>query len=114
MYEPLPCNAVTAPLCIYAVGGQRFEAASRRFVEAIADAHSAHRRPRCMCVIDGVEMYVARLAGTNEGFIVKRMPNTGSHHAPDCLHYSRRRSPPASVSSWDRRSPKTRIPAKPR
>ena len=87
MYEPLPCNAVTAPLCIYAVGGQRFEAASRRFVEAIADAHSAHRRPRCMCVIDGVEMYVARLAGTNEGFIVKRMPNTGSHHAPDCLHY---------------------------
>ncbi len=40
-----------------------------------------------MCVIDGVEMYVARLAGTNEGFVVKRMPNTGSHHAPDCLHY---------------------------
>jgi len=40
-----------------------------------------------MCVIDGVEMYVARLAGTNEGFVVKRMPNTGSHHAPDCTHY---------------------------
>ena len=35
----------------------------------------------------GVEMYVARLAGTNEGFIVKRMPNTGSHHAPDCPSY---------------------------
>ena len=32
-------------------------------------------------------MYVARLAGTNEGFIVKRMPNTGSHHAPDCPSY---------------------------
>ncbi len=35
----------------------------------------------------GVEMYVARLAGTSEGFIVKRMPNTGSHHAPDCPSY---------------------------
>ena len=40
-----------------------------------------------MCVIDGIEMYVARLAGTKEGFVVKRMPNTGSHHAPDCPHY---------------------------
>ena len=32
-------------------------------------------------------IYVARLAGANEGFIVKRMPNTGSHHAPDCPSY---------------------------
>ena len=32
-------------------------------------------------------MYVARLAGVSEGFIVKRMPNTGSHHAPDCPSY---------------------------
>ena len=87
MYEPLPCNEVTAPRSVYAVSGQRFEAAPRGFVEAIADAHAAHRRPRCMCVIDGVEMYVARLAGTNEGFVVKRMPNTGSHHAPGCPHY---------------------------
>jgi len=36
-------------------------------------------------------MYVARLA---EGFIVKRMPNTGSHHAPDCPTYE----PPAEFS----------------
>ena len=47
-----------------------------------------------MCLVDGVEMYVARLAGTNEGFIVKRMPNTGSHHAPDCPSYE----PPAESS----------------
>ncbi len=87
MYEPLASNAGTAPRSVYAVGGQRFEATSLGLVEAIADAHAAHPRPRCMCVIDGVEMYVARLAGTSEGFIVKRMPNTGSHHAPDCPHY---------------------------
>jgi hypothetical protein len=39
-------------------------------------------------------MYVARLVGTNDGFIVKRMPNTGSHHAPDCPSYE----PPAESS----------------
>jgi len=47
-----------------------------------------------MCLIDGVEMYVARLAGSNGGYIVKRMPDTGSHHAPDCPSYE----PPAESS----------------
>jgi hypothetical protein len=32
-------------------------------------------------------MYVARLAGPHGGYIVKRMPNTGSQHAPACPHY---------------------------
>jgi hypothetical protein len=86
MQEPATGNGLTAP-SVYEIGGQRFEAASRGFAEAIAQAHAAHHRPRCMCLIDGIEMYVARLAGTNEGFIVKRMPNTGSHHAPDCPSY---------------------------
>jgi hypothetical protein len=87
MQEPAPGHGLTAPPYVYEVGGQRFETASRGFAEAIADAHAAHHRPRCMCLVEGVEMYVARLAGTNEGFIVKRMPNTGSHHAPDCPSY---------------------------
>jgi hypothetical protein len=86
MQEPATGNGLTAP-SVYEIGGQRFEAASRGFAEAIAQAHAVHHRPRCMCLVDGVEMYVARLAGTNEGFIVKRMPNTGSHHAPDCPTY---------------------------
>jgi hypothetical protein len=38
-------------------------------------------------------MYVARL-GASDGYIVKRMPDTGSHHAPDCPSYE----PPAEVS----------------
>jgi hypothetical protein len=98
MQELANDSGVTAPPSVYEVGGQRFEAASRGFAEAIAEAHAAHRRPRCMCLggFDGrgVEMYVARLAGTNEGFIVKRMPNTGSHHAPDCPSYE----PPTEAS----------------
>ena len=32
-------------------------------------------------------MYIARLADSNEGYVVKRMPGTGSQHAPDCPAY---------------------------
>ena len=88
--EPPP-HALRAPSAIYEIGGRRFETASRGFAEAIADAHAAHRRPRCMCLVEGIEMYVAQLG---EGFIVKRMPNTGSHHMPDCPSYE----PPAEFS----------------
>ena len=84
-------HGLIAPLAVYEVGGQRFETVSRGFAEAIAAAHAAHQRPRCMCLVEGVEMYVARLG---DGFIVKRMPNTGSQHAPDCLSYE----PPAEFS----------------
>ena len=44
-----------------------------------------------MCRVEGVEMYVARLG---EGYIVKRMPDTGSHHAAYCPSYE----PPAEFS----------------
>ncbi|MDL2339579.1 MAG: DUF1173 domain-containing protein, partial [Pseudomonadota bacterium] len=91
MHEPAPGHDLTAPPSVYKVGGQRFEPTSRGFVEAIANAHATHDRPRCMCLVEGVEMYVARLT---DGFIVKRMPNTGSHHAPDCPSYE----PPAEAS----------------
>jgi hypothetical protein len=87
-------HAITAPSAVYAIGGRRFETGSRGFAEAVADAHAAHQRPRCMCLVDGVEMYVARLAGSYGGYIVKRMPDTGSRHAPDCPSYE----PPAELS----------------
>jgi hypothetical protein len=78
----------------YLVGGRRLDAGSVGFAEAIAAAHAAHQRPRCLCLREGVEMYVARLAGTTAGYIVKRMPGTGSQHAPDCPSYE----PPPEVS----------------
>lgn len=84
-------QVVTAPAAVYEIAGLRFESGARGFAETIADAHATHQRPRCLCVADGVEMYVARLG---EGYIVKRMPDTGSHHAPDCLSYE----PPAEFS----------------
>ncbi|MBE2242146.1 MAG: DUF1173 domain-containing protein [Burkholderiaceae bacterium] len=78
----------------YLVDGRRFETGSPGFVEAIAAAHAARQRPRCLCLVEGIEMYIARLAGTSEGYIVKRMPDTGSHHAPDCPSYE----PPPEAS----------------
>lgn len=82
---------ITAPSAVYEICGRRFDIGSRGFAEAIADAHADHRRPRCMCMVEGIEMYVARLG---DGYIVKRMPDTGSHHAPDCPSYE----PPAQAS----------------
>lgn len=68
----------------YLIAGQQLRTDSSGFAEAIAAAHVEHHRPRCLCLRDGIEMYVARLG---DGFIVKRMPNTGSQHAPDCPSY---------------------------
>ena len=90
---PIPAGPV-ARQSVYLIGGRRLEVGSAEFVEAIAAAHATHQRPRCLCLGEGVEMYVARLAGTDEGFIVKRMPDTGCHHAPDCPSYE----PPAELS----------------
>ncbi len=84
-------HGISAPSAVYEIGGRRFELGARGFADAIADAHAAHQRPRCLCLAGGVEMYVARLG---EGYIVKRMPDTGSHHAPDCPSYE----PPAEFS----------------
>lgn len=84
-------HGITAPSAVYVIGGRRFETGARGFANAVADAHAAHQRPRCLCLAEGVEMYVARLG---EGYIVKRMPDTGSHHAPDCPSYE----PPADFS----------------
>lgn len=75
---------VTAPAAVYEVDGRRYEATSPGFADAIVEAHASHYRPRCLCVADGVEMYVARLIGPEAGYIVKRMPDTGHRHATSC------------------------------
>ncbi len=87
-------HGIRASSAIYQVGGRRFDIDSRAFTEAIAEAHASRRHPRCMCLAEGVPMYVARLG---DGYIVKRMPNTGSHHAPDCPSYE----PPAEASGLE-------------
>lgn len=83
-----------APAGVYEIAGRRLDIDSPHFAEAIASAHNAHQRPRCMCQAQGIEMYVARLAGPTGGYIVKRMPDTGCQHAADCPSYE----PPADAS----------------
>jgi Protein of unknown function (DUF1173) len=86
---------------VYWINGQRLAADEPYFASAIATAHAHHLRPRCLCVQkagcdvhEGIEMYIARLAFPNAACIVKRMPNTGHHHAPACPSYE----PPAELS----------------
>jgi hypothetical protein len=78
----------------YLFGTQRLASEDEAFAQALAAAHNDSPRPKCQCLAHGIEMYVARLAGTDQGFIVKRMPGTGSRHAPDCPSYE----PPPEAS----------------
>jgi hypothetical protein len=57
----------------------------------LANAHGEKMRPLCLCTPDGVPMYVAKMG---EHYVIKRMPNTGGTHAPDCASYE----PPAELS----------------
>ncbi len=86
-------SCLTVPAGVYEIGGMHFEMVTPAFAQAVADAHAAHQRVRCLCLPEGggVPMYVARLG---EGFIVKRMPETGSLHAAQCPSYE----PPAEFS----------------
>jgi hypothetical protein len=82
------------PVGTYLFGSTRLSSEDAAFADALAEAHADRQRPKCLCLVQGIEMYVARLAGTDEGFIVKRMPGTGSRHAPDCASYE----PPPEAS----------------
>lgn len=47
----------------------------------LASTHSSDCRPRCMCVPDGVEMYVGRRGHV---YYLSRMPSSGFLHAEGC------------------------------
>lgn len=57
----------------------------------LGKAHASKSRLLCMCTRPPQEMYVAKVG---QRFYVKRMPNTGSRHAPGCESYE----PPAELS----------------
>ena len=76
---------------MYVIQGRRWNPDDAGFDEVVAAAHATHLRPMCLCLVKGIEMYVSRLG---DGYLIKRMPYTGSHHAPDCPSYE----PPAEFS----------------
>lgn len=88
----------SAPPATYDIGGQHWLKDEPGFVEAIEHAFGKRLRPRCLCRrnpdAQGIEMYVARFL---DGYIIKRLPNTGSQHAACCPSYE----PPAEVSGLE-------------
>jgi Protein of unknown function (DUF1173) len=64
----------------FAIRGRVWGAGDLGLQEVLALVHDTPERPRCLCVPGGVEMYVAR----HRRYLVKRMPDTGQHHAAGC------------------------------
>lgn len=69
---------------VYEIAGRRYVRRSPEFNDALARAHAAQQRPRCVCAPDGTETYIAKL---DDCYVVKRMPETGHQHAPSCPHF---------------------------
>lgn len=76
----------------YKIDGQVLDLAAPNAGNVLAAAHGNHVRPRCLCRTPNPEMYIAKVSG--QAYIVKRMPNTGALHAPECESYE----PPAELS----------------
>lgn len=75
----------------YRNGQSLFDADAPDAQALLATMYKAKARPLCECITAGIAMYIAKIGS---GYIVKRMPNTGMLHAPECAHYE----PPAELS----------------
>ncbi|KVV25048.1 hypothetical protein WK78_02810 [Burkholderia cepacia] len=78
-------------MTIYQIGAQSIHADDPGLPDVLATVHGQKVRPLCMCRRPGIEMYVAKVDGKH---IIKRMPNSGSNHAPACDSYE----PPPELS----------------
>ena len=67
-------------MSIYKIGDTTYADDAPELQEALAAIYDSDARPLCMCVPEGVEMYISRFAK----YVVKRMPDTGHLHAPEC------------------------------
>jgi hypothetical protein len=81
-------------MAYYRVAGRVIADGDAHFNEALARAHACQQRPLCLCRGAGLEMYVARL---DSGYVLKRMPGSGSQHAMACPSYEA----PAALSGLD-------------
>lgn len=75
----------------YLINDQVFSSNDSGLTEAISKAYASKQRPLCLCNQSGVEMYIAKLGDI---FIIKRMPNSGVLHSPDCDSFQ----PPEELS----------------
>lgn len=75
----------------YLIDNQPFSTGDGNAQALLARAYAAKKRPACPCTRPPIPMYIAKLEGH---YIVKRMPNTGAKHTPNCESYE----PPAALS----------------
>jgi hypothetical protein len=64
----------------YKIGDKTYAEDAPELQEALAAIYDSDARPICMCAPEGVEMYISRFSK----YVVKRMPDTGHLHAPEC------------------------------
>ena len=64
--------------------GRRLDSEDPSLQAALEEAHGQRHRPLCLCKPQGLKMYVSRVGAQ---FVLKRMPFTGSLHAPGCRSY---------------------------
>lgn len=55
----------------FAIRGRVWQLTDPGLQDALAQIHDTAERPRCLCMPDGIEMYVAR----HRHYLVKRMPD---------------------------------------
>ena len=67
----------------YLINGRIFAADDPGLQDALARIYDTPARPRCLCVDEGVEMYISKFSE----FVIKRMPETGAEHRPTCPSY---------------------------
>jgi len=84
MERPPPASFDPRPAPAYALGDEVVSTDSPVFLAKLLHAYATRSRPRCMCVAGGVEMYTSR---HDDVVSLKRLPGTGSQHAPSCASY---------------------------
>lgn len=75
----------------YRFGSAQVAADASDLQRHLATAYKGKQRPLCACQPDGVPMYIAKL---EDHYVIKRMPDSGAKHAPECPSYE----PPAELS----------------
>jgi len=66
----------------YSISDRVYAKSSPDLKPALLKAYQAKERPLCMCKSNGIPMYIAK--HPNGELLIKRMPNTGFLHHPDC------------------------------
>lgn len=77
----------------YLLAGLRVSSEVENWQSLLEKAHDEGQRLQCSCMAPHPEMCVARINGA---YHLRRMPNTGQDHSPDCVSFE----PPAELSGY--------------